>query len=71
MHELTKVEVLLHKQLSDYEMRVLGEAIALCDPTAEVKVNGQVVDLEAMVSETPTWKDVWNKFDEAKEQTDD
>jgi hypothetical protein len=66
---LTKVEVLFHKELSEYDMRRLAEAIDLCEATAEVKINDALVNLQDLFDEKKTWPEVWKKFDEEKLNT--
>ena len=58
-----KFEITFGHELSDYEMRMLGEAIALCDLNAEVRLNGEPVVLDDMLAERNTWDVAWNRFD--------
>jgi hypothetical protein len=61
MQIVRQVEIKSDK-MSDYEMRMLGEALNLCQFDIVI-LNGEEVKLQDMLKEENTWEKAWDKFD--------
>lgn len=69
LQELDVVKVDVNRELTGYEIRLLGEALStlgfyLC------LLNGKELKVEDMCKTNKTWDHVWEKFDQGKEGID-